>query len=356
MSHQTGIQVNDELREFISKCKNSKHVRVIKIAIINEQLALDEYKEAIGNWEDDYKKYVKKLVSTGQPCYLLFRLDTLDNCDNYHWLFISWSPENSAVRQKMLYASTKATLKLQFGSGSIAYDYFAATEEELSWTSYIDWLRKKKNVEERGDEAPLTREEQELKTVKRDEAISSCISKMNLTLPGVEFPINDDAINALFDLREGMVNYVQLGIEIKEEKIKLEKSISSNEFDLNKLRSLIPKSSARYHLIVFPHVHEGKSVKSVIFVYSVPGTSCSVKERMLYSSCKSALLNVISDERKLGINIDKKVEIDDPNELTPEFLLDELHPKINSVKTQFSKPTGPAGKRGGKRLIRTADE
>lgn len=34
-------------------------------------------------------------------------------------MLISWSPDDAPVRQKMLYASTKATLKQEFGSGQI---------------------------------------------------------------------------------------------------------------------------------------------------------------------------------------------------------------------------------------------
>lgn len=42
---------------------------------------------------------------------------------------ISWIPDTAPVRQKMLYASTKATLKLEFGSGDI--------QDELQATSSV---------------------------------------------------------------------------------------------------------------------------------------------------------------------------------------------------------------------------
>ena len=50
-----------------------------------------------------------------------FRLDS-QNSLGYEWLFITWIPENAPVREKMIYASTKATLKSQFGSGQIKED------------------------------------------------------------------------------------------------------------------------------------------------------------------------------------------------------------------------------------------
>ena len=40
------------------------------------------------------------------------------------WILISWSPDDSKVRQKMLYASSKATLKMEFGGGQIKDDLY----------------------------------------------------------------------------------------------------------------------------------------------------------------------------------------------------------------------------------------
>lgn len=43
-----------------------------------------------------------------------------------------------------------------------------------------------------------------------------------------------------------------------------------------------------------------------VFIYSMPGYRCSVKERMLYSSCKSRLLEGV--ERDYHIEVVKKVQ------------------------------------------------
>lgn len=44
---------------------------------------------------------------------------------------------------------------------------------------------------------------------------------------------------------------------------------------------------------------------SAVFIYSMPGYSCNIKERMLYSSCKSRLLEEV--ERDYHLEIAKKV-------------------------------------------------
>lgn len=75
-------------------------------------------------------------ISVGYNCiynkrtvyqYLIFfRLDT-KNTLGYDWLLISWTPDSASVRFKMLYASTKATLKNEFGTAHIKDELHATT-------------------------------------------------------------------------------------------------------------------------------------------------------------------------------------------------------------------------------------
>ena len=107
---------------------------------------------------------------------------------------------------------------------------------------------------------------------------------------------------------------------------------------MSSLPSKIPEDCARYHLFRFKHNYEGDSFSSngecifneiwsfsqyficiSVFIYSMPGYSVSIKERMLYSSCKNSVVDVM--ERIYSIPIDKKVEVDSGAELTEEFLM-----------------------------------
>jgi len=42
-----------------------------------------------------------------------------------------------------------------------------------------------------------------------------------------------------------------------------------------------------------------------VFIYSMPGYNCTIKERMLYSTCKAPLLEVA--EQQIGLDIGRKV-------------------------------------------------
>ncbi|XP_076344198.1 twinfilin-1-like isoform X1 [Tachypleus tridentatus] len=343
MSHQTGINSSEELKTFLGKCKDGR-IRVFKVGIEDEQLTLQGFKEPRGSWEEDYESFVCQFIEERQPCYLFYRLDSqMDTgCD---WVLISWSPDNSPVREKMLYASTKASLKKEFGGSYIKYELFATTKEDASLHGYHKYLRAEKGP------APLTPAEEELQSIKRNESgVDIGIDTKHQTLQGVAFPISDEATSALFDMKEGLVSYVQLSIDINKEEINLE---VKDHTDVHQLTEKIPVDHARYHLFVFPHSHEGDFLQSVVFIYSMPGYNCSVKERMLYSSCKNPLLEYVED--KIGVLIAKKLEVDDPKEITEEFLYDEIHPKKNIYRQKFAKPKGP-GNRGARRLIRSKND
>jgi hypothetical protein len=90
----------------------------------------------------------------------------------------------------------------------------------------------------------------------------------------------------------------------------------------------------------------------VVFIYTVPGYNCPVKERMLYSTCKSPLLETV--EKEFGLEIARQIELDEPHDLTSDFLYNELHPPTNIVRQQFAKPRPPAGC-GPKRLVRNTE-
>ncbi|XP_068615885.1 twinfilin-2-like, partial [Brachionichthys hirsutus] len=194
--------------------------------------------------------------------------------------------------------------------------------------------------------APLTRAEQELQRIKISE-VKTEISVKHPTLQGLAFPLQEAAQRALKQLAKKRINYIQLRLDVKKETIEL---VHSNHTETCDLPHSVPKDTPRYHFFLYKHSHEGDYLESVVFIYSMPGYSCSIKERMLYSSCKSRLLE--EAEKDYHLEIVKKLEIDNGEELTDEFLYDEVHPKQYAHKQGFAKPQGPAGNRGHKRLIK----
>ncbi|XP_044879839.1 WD repeat-containing protein 82 isoform X1 [Mauremys mutica] len=333
-----------ELKDFFAKARNGS-IRLIKVVIEDEQLVLGAYKELSRHWDKDYDSFVLPLLDEQQPCYILYRLDT-QNAQGFEWLFISWSPDSSPVRLKMLYAATRATVKKEFGGGHIKDELFGTVKEDISLSGY------QKHVSSCSAPAPLTAAEQELQQIRINEVKTEIsVESKHQTLQGLAFPLQPDAQQAIQLLKQKKINYIQLKLDLERETIDL---VHTNATELADLPKRIPQDSGRYHFFLYKHSHEGDYLESVVFIYSMPGYKCGIKERMLYSSCKSRLLDTV--EQEFSLEIIKKIEIDDGAELTAEFLYDEVHPKQHAFKQAFAKPKGPVGKRGQKRLIKGPGE
>ncbi|XP_001367830.1 twinfilin-2 isoform X2 [Monodelphis domestica] len=344
MAHQTGIHATPELKDFFAKARNGS-IRLIKVVIEDEQLVLGAFREPAQGWEQDYDAAVLPLLDEGQPCYILYRLDS-HNAQGFQWIFIAWSPDSSPVRLKMLYAATRATVKKEFGGGHIKDELFGTVKDDLSFSGY------QKHVSSCAAPAPLTMAERELQQIRINEVKTEIsVESKHQTLQGLAFPLQPEAQQAIALLKQKKVNYVQLKLDLERETIEL---VHTNPTEVADLPKRVPQDSARYHFFLYKHSHEGDYLESVVFIYSMPGYKCSIKERMLYSSCKSRLLDSV--EQDFQLEITKKMEIDDGAELTAEFLYDEVHPKQHAFKQAFAKPKGPVGKRGQKRLIRGPGE
>ncbi|XP_033744679.1 twinfilin-1-like isoform X2 [Pecten maximus] len=341
MSHQTGISASNDLQDFFARAKDGE-IRCIQVKIAEEKLELGGSKDAVGSWEEDYNTMVKPYLEDKQPCYILYRLDT-KNAAGYEWVFISWSPDFSQVRDKMLYAATRSTLKQNFGGGQIKEELFATAVDDCTLAGY------KMHLLSQNAPAPLTMAEEELEEIKRTEIKTAGVDTKHQTLQGVAFPITDEALVKIQEFIAGQCTYVQLSLDMADEKIVLEKA---EDIPTSALTGQVPSDHARYHLFNFKHTHEGDYTESFVFIYSMPGYKCSIKERMLYSSCKSPLLGVL--EGQMGMEFAKKLEVDDPKELAEKNLYEEVHPMKNIVKSAFARPKGPSS-RGPKRMTRNKE-
>ncbi|KAG7277235.1 hypothetical protein CRUP_015283 [Coryphaenoides rupestris] len=128
-------------------------------------------------------------------------------------------------------------------------------------------------------------------------------------------------------------------IDFEKELIKLS---STEHTEVTDLPRRIAKDCARYHFFLYKHSHEGDYLESTVFIYSMPLSTCTIRERMLYSSCKNPLVDTV--ENQLQMEIEKKHLMsgdDNGDELTPDVLYEEVHPKQHAHKQAFAKPRGP---------------
>uniref|UniRef100_A0A672IN21 Twinfilin actin binding protein 2 n=1 Tax=Salarias fasciatus TaxID=181472 RepID=A0A672IN21_SALFA len=314
------LVVTPELRQFLARARGGA-VRLIKVCIQDEQLVLGAYREPEQSWDQDYDHFLLPLLDERAPCYLLYRLDS-QNALGYEWIFISWSPEDSPVKQKMLYAATRATVKKEFGGGHVKYELFGTAEEDVCLLGY------QRHVSSCSGPAPLTPAEQELQRIKitevRGQRVKTEISveSKHQTLQGLAFPLQETARQALQQLAQKRVNYIQLRLDVEKETIEL---VHCNPTETRDLPSRVPKDTPRYHFFLYKHSHEGDYLESVGMKLICVSAVDSLSECFIPAA---------------------RLEIDDGDELTEQFLYDEVHPKQHAHKQAFAKPRGPAGKRG----------
>jgi len=254
-------------------------------------------------------------------------------------MLLAYVPDGSTVKDRMLYASTRDSLKKQLGkSYFVNTDLYGTEVADFSWEAYQD-LQKKPAAS-----APLTVTEMQYHHEASAEVHQGHTKEY---VHSVRFPLSSDAQQALNGLATKHHNFVQLSVDAERETIELEgtKRLSS----VSGLSSEISNTDPRFTFYRFTHKFKGEALDSIVFVYSCPD-SAPVKQRMLYSTVKAVVTGAAEDARVV-VERNGKIEVNDPEDITEEFLIESLHPAVE-VKKGFARPTRPG--KGGARLIKGA--
>ncbi|ESN92493.1 hypothetical protein HELRODRAFT_89391, partial [Helobdella robusta] len=298
-----------ELKSAISQAKLGQ-IRLIKMIINSENLSLEKVIKPIGTWQQDFDNAVLPCLKVNQPCYILYKLDSRYQQDGSpEWLLITYVPDTTQTREKMIYASTKMTMKKAISALHIKYDYAATTINECSYEGFNSYIRSLTAPK------PLTKAEIELQQIKKNEMRTQGKKQ---TLQSISFPLTPELEDALLLFKSAEVNYIQICIDIAKEVISL---AVADKITTAQLRNLIPTDKPRYHLFSFNH-------RGNIFIHSIPVGKSTIKEKMLYSTCKMTFLQRV--EADLKIPVARKIETDSPDELTEEYLVDQLSSSSSS--------------------------
>jgi len=341
MSHSSGIPVSEDLKQSFGTARTTNNKRLIKAVIKDDQVVeVASHPITDNTWDQDIDK-VQEFFEKDAACYILFRLDS-QGSTGYHWALMCYVPDLAKVKDKMIYASTRSNLKQQLGATYFNDEIFGTVPGDFSKKGYEHHVTSKKM------EAPLTEQEQ----IKHQEKTSGEIYSggQSAYVHGVAFPVEDKAIEAMKSLAAGSVNYVQISIDIDKEKILLDHT--SNLGGFGDIANEISTSEPRFHFMAYKHQYEGADQISFVFIYSCPDgskntKSAPVKMRMLYSSSKANVSNLMS---AANAQLSAKFEINAPDDVTEEQVFEAIHPKKVEQTKSFSKPTRPG--KGGARLTK----
>jgi len=240
----------------------------------------------------------------------------------------------------MLYSSSKYNLKTQLGDDYFTDEIFGSVPSDFTVEGYQSYMRHK------NASAPLTKEEEKLKE-DRDSGVFVGGSGTGSVYHGIAFPVDTNVQEALDQLKNGDLNYIQITIDVDAERINL---CEASNISIEDLSSKIPINEPRFHFFNYVHEFNEENISSLIYVYSCPdgskGTqSAPVKMRMLFSSSKANVSSLVTS-RDLSIAL--KLEVNNGYDVQRDEIYNQLHPPKIEAPKKINKPVP----RGGRKLIR----
>ncbi|ORX53293.1 actin depolymerizing protein [Piromyces finnis] len=306
MSSQTGITPSEDLKKVFSEAEPD--TRAIRVIIKEEQMIPEGTIPTSGTWEEDYD--ITQWLNPASPCYILYRLDS-KTTETFDWIIISYVPDDSRVREKMLYAASRATLTKVLGDNKFVDSLYGSIKDEIT----LESIKNHKKIKS----LPLTLREKEMKELNRAESENDISITTRFTVaPSVAFPFSQDTQDALEKFKNNELSYIKLSVS---ESVELDGS-NNNFSKIDDIRSELPSESPCFIFMKFAHEFKSANVTSTIFIYSCPEKS-KVKERMIYSSARNTVVNYVENDYK--IKLDKKIEISNESDLDEQSIIEDLH-------------------------------
>ncbi|KAJ3438521.1 twinfilin [Anaeramoeba flamelloides] len=310
----SGIVCSQELIQEFETAKKKSEIRSFKLEIVNEQIVVTKKINVKENEEEDFKG-IYNFLEPKKGCYILYKLDTKNTEFRNEWTFLSYIGEGTKVKEQMKYTSAKNNCQEKLGLKYFVIDLYGSSVNEFKF-EMIQEARKPSSVRE--ETLQFLTENEIIRRKQKLEKVATITSTEYLH--SVSFPCSKE-------LKEQFKNL-------------LDDSLQEIFTSVNK--------KTRYIFWVYNHLKFNKPTKVLLFFY-VCFPKGSIKKNILYSTVKSSLL---SQSQEAGIEPYKKYEVTEINDITEEFLFEELYPqkKERRKPKRFTKPKRPG--RGKRKLIK----
>ncbi|QID85144.1 Twinfilin-1 [Saccharomyces pastorianus] len=333
MSTQSGIIADQGLLDSLNENLSTDGV-VIVIAKISPDSTSVHQLDVTHNLD----QLVHLASQNKEPLYIFYKPQKVAK-----YFFVSFIPDGSPVRSRMLYASTKNTLARQIGSNSLSTEQPLITDvQELADLKELDGDRTV------AQNKPLTEDEKmQIEINKQQTLLRKSVNNNSVKLVSQDSPSplsltfkvdSERPIDEIFS-NDGK-NLIIFQIEPTNETIQIVQSETCPSVDA--LQIDLPGPS----YTIFKH----DSLN--FFIYSCPSGS-KVKDRMMYASNKNGFINYLKNDQKISFS--KILEIGDFVELDKSSLSaksdeDDLDrgstpDQSNNGSLRFDKPRGPMRKR-----------
>jgi twinfilin-like protein len=327
--HRSGIKVDDDLKKEFASAQQDPKVLYVEIGLNGESFK----KRATVNGAVDAKSWdvMAKALKPQTPTYLVTRAGGQGN----KWLLIFYVPEDSIVREKMVYASSVSALKEGLGSNLFVQSDFSISSVKECTSEGFTSAMKVFSKEE------IMTSSESAKQDAKDQSSKEASEAKQQAMADIPLAVADDAMKELHKLKDGKVDLVVLHIDNKTEV--LHHKVSAQKITLEEIaKNHLPEKEPRYLIYRYVHSFDDKAQTPIVFFYYCPD-SATPRSKMTYSSMKQ---NVAKIAEKCGLELTKTVEFSESGELTPNSIQQELYPKT-SEKKAFTKPRKPGKGAGG---------
>ncbi|KAF7295362.1 Protein tyrosine kinase [Mycena indigotica] len=332
MSAPSGIEVTDELKKIFGEAVDSKQTRFIKVSIVNEALVHTSSIPVQGSFQEDLQLLDSEdILQANTPAYLLTKLD-----DN-EWLVIYFVPDTAKVREKMLYASSRASLLKSLGSSLFTDSIFATSKADLTPEAYTAHRRHVTAPK------PLSASEQEMADVRAAERQAGGLSayqgsraRTSHIGQTVGMAWAEDLQETVKGLGEGDDSVlVVLTIDIATETVVLHSSAPTSA---DQVGSSLPADSPSYAFFAWKH---SPSLRDIVYLYSCPSGS-PVKQRMVYASGFHSVYlggKTLLEGSPTSLHT-RKFETSTPSEINEAYLRSELDLNATTPGSGTQTPIG----------------
>lgn len=318
MSSSTAIPISPDLTS-IFKSHSSRYI----IVRIENELLVKEYSHPKGgSLESDWSTIAQN--AKNKAGYILVQVEPSK------YLTITFVPAGTKIKDKMIYAATKATLLNHLGyqhfcdelhandDYELGYDYYVASKKPVSALSAAEEIRNQ--VYKQEDE-------------ERNFRVSSEVPMRNSGgYHSVSMPFDQKAKEMVRNLASGTYSFVELAVNNTKNGIT---GITGKSIPVSNLSSSVNTLEPRYYLIK----HQSRNA----FIYCCPPKSPQ-KLRMVYSTAKGS---VMSEAKTLGFSVSKAGEISEPSELTSSYINELTSTLSNSGNRSYAAYSSNSPTRAG---------
>lgn len=327
---RANLTVSQELKDTFEAACVSGSIRAVKAEIQGEMITVsnDPTIQMSGTSEEDFTTLSKQKVS---PRYYLW------NVGEEGWVLVAFVNELTCkVRDKMLYASCHKDLVQTLGSSLFKGQFYCNSEEDFVYEGILDALRSS-SVGAPMSEAEVARDAEE------KASIGQGVSQAGMS--SLPFQLTSKATEKLMELNEGGgVNFVELKVtESEAVDLCAAKAVSSGA----EIAASLDKENCRFYALRYPIAAGGH----LFFVLSCPD-STPVKQRMILATVKATVLDAC---KGAGLIFLKMMEVQDVEDIEADLLFEiEASTEDRSLKNDvaFSKPKGPPGRKGRRRMMK----